>query len=93
MAPLVLGHIGVMIYAAQGGLSAGEILLRTQGSLWWGFYYTLFVVAVSVHASIGVRTIVHEYLKLSGLALEAFTVALGAFLLAMGGRAVVSVVF
>ena len=26
MAPLVLTHIGVMIYAIQGGLSAGEIL-------------------------------------------------------------------
>ena len=93
MAPLVLGHIVVMIYAVRGGLSAGEILLRTQGSLWWGLYYTLFVVAVSVHASIGIRTIVHEYLKLSGLALEALTVALGALLLAMGGRAVVAVVF
>ena len=26
MAPLVIGHIAVMIYAVQGGLSAGEIL-------------------------------------------------------------------
>ena len=33
MAPLVIGHIAVMIYAVQGGLSAGEILGRTQGSL------------------------------------------------------------
>ena len=31
MAPLVIGHIAVMIYAVQGGLSAGEILGRTQG--------------------------------------------------------------
>ena len=33
MAPLVIGHIAVMIYAIQGGLTAAEILGRTQGSL------------------------------------------------------------
>ena len=33
MAPLTLGHIAVMIYAVQGGLSADEILARTQGSI------------------------------------------------------------
>ena len=32
MAPLVIGHIAVMIYAVQTGLSAAEILSRTQGS-------------------------------------------------------------
>ncbi len=36
MAPLVLLHLGVMIYAIQGGLSADEILERTRGSLFWG---------------------------------------------------------
>ena len=33
MAPFVLVHIGVMIYAIQGGLTAWEILGRTQGSV------------------------------------------------------------
>jgi len=32
MAPLVIGHLAVMIYAIQGGLSTAEILGRTQGS-------------------------------------------------------------
>ena len=45
MAPLVIGHIAVMIYAVQGGLSAGEILGRTQGSLSWALFYGCFVVA------------------------------------------------
>ncbi|NCF47144.1 MAG: succinate dehydrogenase, partial [Alphaproteobacteria bacterium] len=39
MAPLVVGHIGVMIYAVQGGLSAAEILGRTQGSVFWFSFY------------------------------------------------------
>ena len=55
MAPLVLGHLVLMIYAVQGGLSASEILGRTQGSAFWAIFYALFVFAVSVHAAIGVR--------------------------------------
>ena len=48
MVPLVLGHIAVMIYAVQGGLSAEEILGRTQGSLWWMLFYGTFAVAVAI---------------------------------------------
>ena len=73
MAPLVLGHIAVMIYAVQGGLSASEILGRTQGSVFWALFYGLFVVAVSVHAAIGVRTILFEWAHLRGAALEVFS--------------------
>ena len=64
MAPLVLGHLAVMIYAVQGGLSAAEILGRTQGSIAWLLFYGGFVIAVSVHAAIGLRVIVHETLGL-----------------------------
>lgn len=92
MAPLVLGHLMVIIYAVQGGLSADEILARTQGSVWWGLFYGLFVVAVSIHAAIGLRVVVHEYLKLAGSALNVFTVTVGLALLALGGRAVYAVV-
>ena len=41
MAPLVLGHLALMIYAVQGGLSASEILGRTQGSVFWAIFYCL----------------------------------------------------
>jgi fumarate reductase subunit C len=92
MAPLVLGHLAVMIYAAQGGLSAAEILSRTQGSVWWGLFYGLFVVAVSVHAAIGLRVVVNEHLKLTGAGLNGFTWLVGIGLMAMGGRAVAAVV-
>ena len=92
MAPLVLGHLAVMIYAIQGGLNAAEILSRTQGSLWWGLFYGLFVLAVSIHAAIGLRVIAHEYLKLTGGVLTAFTLIVGLTSLVMGGRAVIAVV-
>lgn len=57
MAPLVIGHLVTMIYAIRGGLSAAEILSRTQGSLAWFLFYGLFVIAVSVHGAIGLRGI------------------------------------
>jgi fumarate reductase subunit C len=91
MVPLVLVHLGVMIYAIQGGLDAAEILSRTRGSLWWATMYGLFVAAVALHAAIGLRVIVHEHLKLSGTVLNLFTWGAGLTLLAMGGRAVVAV--
>ena len=57
MVPLVIGHIAVMIYAVQGGLTVAEILARTQGSVAWFLFYGSFVVAASVHGAIGVRVI------------------------------------
>ena len=36
MVPLVFGHLGMIIYAVQGGLSTAEILSRTQGNVFVG---------------------------------------------------------
>ena len=91
MAPLVLGHLALIIYAVQGGLSAAEILGRTQGSVFWAAYYGLFVLAVSVHAAIGLRVIAAETLGLRGTALRWGTVAVFLTLLLMGARAVYAV--
>ena len=57
LAPLVLLHLGTMIYAVQDGLSAAEILARTRGSVFWGANYALFIAAASVHGAIGLRAI------------------------------------
>ena len=92
MIPLVLGHIAVMIYAVQDGLSAAEILGRTRGSVFWGVFYGLFVLAVSVHASIGVRVITSETLGLRGAGLGLLTGGVFLALLLMGARAVYAVV-
>ena len=88
LAPLVLVHIVVMIVAVQDGLSAAEILGRTQGSVGWMLFYGLFVLAVAVHAAIGLRAIVGETLGRRGPGLAAFAWAAFAVLLALGLRAV-----
>ena len=92
MVPLVLIHLATIIYAVQDGLDAAEILARTQGSIVWGTLYALFVLAVSVHAAIGLRVVVYEWLKLRGIGLDIFTWAVGLGLMLLGGRAVVAVV-
>lgn len=92
MIPLVFIHLGTMIYAIQGGISAQEILARTQGSLLWAGIYGLFVVSVSVHAAIGMRNILREWWHLRGLMLSLPVVGLFLLLLLAGLRAVYSVV-
>lgn len=88
MVPLVFGHLGLMIYAVQGGLSAGEILGRTQGNLFWALYYGTFVVAASVHAAIGLRSIILETATVRRSVLEVFTCGILISFILMGGQAV-----
>lgn len=92
MAPLVFGHIAVMIFAVQNGLSAAEILERTRGSLWWAAFYGVFVMAVSIHAAIGLRVVAYETFKLPERWLGPLTWAIGVTLGVLGARAVVAVV-
>ena len=61
LALCVLVHLGTIVYAVRGGLSAAEILGRTQGNLAWLGFYTLFVLAIAVHAPIGLRAILSEW--------------------------------
>lgn len=93
MAPLVLGHLAVMIYAIQGGLSAAEILGRTQGSVLWFTFYGVFVGAVSIHGAIGLRTILQEWGGVQGALLDALMWVIGLGLFGLGARAVWAVTF
>ena len=92
LAPLVLVHLGVMIYAIHDGLSAAEILERTRGSLGWGAFYGLFVLAAAAHAAIGVRNILREWPGWRGAGPGLCGWLLGLALVALGLRAVFAVV-
>jgi fumarate reductase subunit C len=92
MAPLVLLHIAVIFYANHKGLSAADILARTRGSVTWATFYGVFVAAVSIHAAIGVRTILGEWFSLRGRARDIAAVIFGLLLFALGLRAVAAVV-
>ena len=61
-------HLLIIFYAIRGGLSAQEILGRTQGNLAFAIFYEIFVLACFVHAPIGVANILQETFPKSGLA-------------------------
>jgi len=91
MIPLVLVHLGLIVYAVDG-LSAGEILGRTRGSVGWALFYGLFVVAAAIHAPIGLRNVLREWTTLARRPVDLAMLAFGALLLVLGLRAVVAVV-
>lgn len=91
LALCVVVHLLTMIHAVRSGLSAAEILGRTQGSIAWFAFYTLFVLAVAVHAPIGLRTIISESCNWRGRGLNVLTGMLGLGLAIWGMRAVIGV--
>ena len=87
----VLVHLATMIYAVRGGLSAAEILSRTKGNAGWLAFYTVFVLAVTVHAPIGLRSVLAEWFGWRGASRDLFLVALAMLLAGLGMRAVFGV--
>ena len=92
MAPLVLAHLFVIFYATSRGLSAAEILGRTRGSIGWGAFYALFVLAAATHGAIGVRVVAAEWAAMRGRHLDVLMWGFGALLAVLGLRAVAAVV-
>jgi fumarate reductase subunit C len=92
MMPLVLVHLVVIFYATRKGLSAADILARTRGSVSWALFYGVFVAAVAVHASIGVRTILTEWTRMRARYRDPAVVLFGLVLAVLGFRAVAAVV-
>ncbi len=91
LALCVVVHLATMVYAVRGGLSAAEILARTQGSLAWLAFYSVFVLAIVVHVPIGLRAVLHEWLKWRGASRDMFLLLFAAVIAWAGMRAVLGV--
>ena len=91
LALCVVVHLATVIYAVQGGLSATEILGRTRGNAGWLAFYSLFVLAVTVHAPVGLRSIFSEWLGWRSRSADVVLASFGAFIAVMGVRAVFAV--
>jgi fumarate reductase subunit C len=92
MVPFILAHLFIIFYATSNGLSAAEILGRTQGSFGWGLFYGLFVVLAAVHGAIGLRTVLREWGRWSKAVCNTLSTAFAILLMVLGARAVVAVV-
>jgi len=88
MVPFIVVHLGVIIYASRNGVSAAEILGRTKGSIGWMLFYGLFVVAASIHGTIGIRNIMSEMFVWRGRSLEFAMGVVVLLLITVGLRAV-----
>ena len=87
----VVVHLGTMIVAVRGGLTAAEILARTRGSAACMAFYGVFVLGVAIHAPIGLRSVAAEMRGGHSRAIDAAALAFSLLLLALGGRAVLAV--
>lgn len=88
LALCVLVHIVTMIVAVRGGLSAAEILTRTQGNWAFAGFYAVFVLACAVHVPIGVASVAREWWQWSERAALMLARGAGLLLLVLGLRAV-----
>jgi len=91
LALCVAVHLVTIVYAVRGGLTAAEIFGRTRGSIGWLAFYMVFVLAVAVHAPIGLRPVLTEWLGWRGRTREWFVLAFGVLLAWLGMRAVLTV--
>jgi fumarate reductase subunit C len=91
LAICVTVHLVTIVYAVRGGLTAAEIFGRTRGSAGWLAFYSVFVISCAVHAPIGLRPVLTEWLGWRGRSREAFVLAFGVLLAVLGMRAVLAV--
>jgi fumarate reductase subunit C len=91
LAVCVAVHLATIIYAVRGGLSAEEILSRTRGSGGWLAFYSVFVIAVTVHAPIGLRAVLIEWFRWRTGWRDGFLLGVALAIAWLGMRAVVAV--
>lgn len=91
LALAVTVHLVTIIYAVRFGLTAGDILGRTQGNRLFLVFYLVFVIAAAIHAPIGLRSVLREWFSWRGRSLDFSMVVFSAFLLFLGVRAALAV--
>lgn len=90
LAVAVLVHLGTIIFAVRGGLSAAEIITRVQGNGAWLAFYLIFVAAIAIHAPIGLRTVLTELTPLRGRTLDTLMLLAAVALAVFGARAAIA---
>jgi fumarate reductase subunit C len=88
----VVVHLAGVIYAVRGGLSAAEILGRTQGNWALAAFYATFVLSSAAHVPVGVANIALEWAGVGEAAALRLGRAVALLIGVMGLRAVWGVV-
>jgi fumarate reductase subunit C len=88
LAVCVVVHLATIVYAVRHGLSSAAIVARMHASAAWPAFYGAFVVAVAIHAPLGLRSIADEWLGLRGRGVDAALGLVASVLLGGGMYAV-----
>lgn len=88
LAVCVVVHLATIVYAVRHALTAEAIVARMHASAFWPAFYTVFVVAVAIHAPLGLRTIADEWLGLRARAADVVLTVVALVLLGGGLYAV-----
>jgi fumarate reductase subunit C len=91
LALAVTVHLATIIYAARSGMTAADILVRTRGNVAFLILYAVFVLAIAVHAPIGLRNVLREWTPWRGRSLDVTLAAFALLLLVLGLRAALAV--
>ena len=92
MVPLIAIHIATIFIATSTGLSAADILARTQGSVAWAIFYSVFVGTAAIHGAIGLRSVLSDWTHMSRRNGQTIMWIFGLMLLGLGLRAIAAVV-
>ena len=84
-------HLATILYAVRGGLNAEDILSRTRENGWFLAFYIVFVVAIAIHAPIGLRNIFREWTPWRSRSLDIALAIFALVLLLFGLRAAFAV--
>src|SRR3974390_3398049 len=84
LAAAVTAHLITMLYAVRAGLTAGQILARTEGNVPFFAFYLLFALAAAIHAPIGLRNVFAEWLGWRGTLVDAVLLGFALLLFALG---------
>jgi fumarate reductase subunit C len=87
LALAVVVHLVTIMVAVRGGLSAAEIIGRTQGNEIWLAFYVSFALAAGLHGAIGLRNIAGEWLGWRGRGLDMAWLGIGLLTALFGMRA------
>lgn len=91
LAVAVAIHLIVIVYAVQQGLTAGALLARTEGSVFFLVLYGCFVLAAAVHAPIGLRSVLAEWFGCAGRRTDTVLTGFAVLILVLGMRAALAV--
>ena len=84
LAVCVVVHLATIVYAVRHGLTSQAIVARMHANAAWPAFYVTFVIAAAIHAPLGLRTIVDEWLGARGPVVDVLLAAVAIATLGLG---------